>query len=169
MEVTVSNPTADDLPYGFGIHPYFRLPFSPGGDPEQTRVLLPASKYWVLKDFLPIGEVRPVESRLDFRTGQPIKGLKLDDVLTGLVFPGERAAARLVDLGKQAEFHLTFGTEIRELVVYTPADRPDVLAVEPYTQTTDAINLQTKGIDAGLRILKHGAQDSLRITMETEG
>jgi len=44
-----------------------------------------------------------------------------------------------------------------------------VLAVEPYTQTTDAINLQAKGIDAGLRILKHGAQDSLRITMETLG
>ena len=33
MNVTVSNPGADDLPYGFGIHPYFRLPFAPGGDP----------------------------------------------------------------------------------------------------------------------------------------
>lgn len=29
MVVTVSNPTAHDLPYGFGIHPYFRLPFPP--------------------------------------------------------------------------------------------------------------------------------------------
>jgi len=169
MGVTVSNPTADDLPCGFGIHPYFRLPFSPGGDPEQTRVILPASKYWVLKDFLPTGEVRPVEPRLDFREGQPIKGLKLDDVLTGLVFPGERGAARLVDLDKKAEFQLTFGRGIRELVVYTPADHPEVLAVEPYTQTTDAINLQPQGIDAGLRVLKHGAQDTLTITMETLG
>ena len=33
MTITVSNPTATDLPYGFGIHPYFRLPFPPGGDP----------------------------------------------------------------------------------------------------------------------------------------
>jgi aldose 1-epimerase len=169
MEVTISNPTADDLPCGFGIHPYFRLPFSPGGDPEQTRVILPASKYWVLKDFLPTGEVRPVEPRLDFREGQPIKGLKLDDVLTGLVIPGERGTARLVDLDKKAEFQLTFSRGFRELVVYTPADRPDVLAVEPYTQTTDAINLEPQGIDAGLRVLKHGAQDSLTITMETLG
>ena len=44
MSVTVSNPTADDLPYGFGIHPYFRLPFSPGADLEQTRVIFPASQ-----------------------------------------------------------------------------------------------------------------------------
>src|SRR5262245_5684559 len=60
MTVTVSNPTAAELPYGFGIHPYFRLPFSPGGALDRTRVILPASKYWVLKDFLPTGEVRPV-------------------------------------------------------------------------------------------------------------
>lgn len=169
MDVTVSNPSADDLPWGFGIHPYFRLPFSPGGDPEQTRVVLPASKYWVLKDFLPTGEVRPVEPRLDFRAGQPIKALKLDDVLTGLVIPDQRAAARLIDLEKKGEFQLTFAKGIRELVVFTPADRPGVLAVEPYTQTTDAINLQAQGFDAGLRVLKHGAQESLRITMETLG
>jgi aldose 1-epimerase len=169
MVVSASNPTADNLPCGFGIHPYFRLPFSPGGDPEHTRVILPASNYWVLKDFLPTGEIRAVDPRLDFRKGQPIKGLKLDDVLTGLTVPGARGAARLLDLDKKAEFQLTFSHGIRELVVFTPADRPDVIAVEPYTQTTDAINLEPKGIDAGLRVLKHGAQDMLTITMESLG
>jgi aldose 1-epimerase len=169
MTVTVSNPTASELPYGFGIHPYFRLPFAPGGDLGQTKVFLPSSKYWVLKDFLPTGEVRPVDARLDFRTGQAIKGLKLDDVLTGLEFPAERGVCRLVDLDKQAEFRITFDRGIRELVVYTPPQRPDVLAVEPYTQTTDAINLQTRGIDAGLRVLGHGQQENLTITMETLG
>jgi aldose 1-epimerase len=169
MTVTISNPTADDLPYGFGIHPYFRLPFTPGGDPEKTRVILPASKYWLLKDFLPTGEVLPVDPRLDFRAGQPIKGLKLDDVLTGLEFPGGRGVARLVDQDKQAEFHLTFDQGFRELVVFTPSNQPDVVAVEPYTQTTDAINLQPQGIDAGLRVLKHGENQVFEITMETEG
>jgi aldose 1-epimerase len=169
MNVAVSNPTANDLPFGFGIHPYFRLPFGPGGDLEKTRLILPASKYWPLKDFLPTGEIQPVNPRLDFRTGQPIKGLKLDDVLTGLVFAGERGVARLVDLDKKAEFHLTFDRGFRELVVFTPSNQPDVVAVEPYTQTTDAINLQPKGIDAGLRVLKHGENQSFQITMETEG
>jgi aldose 1-epimerase len=169
MSVTVSNPAAANLPYGFGIHPYFRLPFSPGGDPAQTRVILPASKYWVLKDFLPTGETLPVDARLDFREGKPQKGLKLDDVLTGLQYQEKRAAARLVDLEKNGEFRLTFDDGIRELVVYTPPQKPDVLAVEPYTQTTDAINLQSQGVDAGLRILGHGRQETISITMETLG
>jgi aldose 1-epimerase len=171
MRVMISNPSADDLPYGFGIHPYFHLPFAPGGDPEKTRLILPASKYWPLKDFLPTGEIEPVNRRLDFRAGQPIKGLKLDDVLTGLVFPGdpaERGVARLVDQDKKAEFHLTFDRGFRELVVFTPSNPPDVVAVEPYTQTTDAINLQPQGIDAGLRVLKHGESHRFQIDMETK-
>lgn len=128
-------------------------------------MILPASKYWVLKDFLPTGDVRGVDARLDFRTGQPLKGLKLDDVLTGLAFQGERGMARLIDRDKNAELQLEFDHAIRELVVYTPPNAPDVLAVEPYTQTTDAINLQSRGIDAGLRVLKHGQQQSLEIAM----
>jgi aldose 1-epimerase len=169
MTVTVSNPGAANLPYGFGIHPYFRLPFAPGGDPAQTQVILPASKYWVLKDFLPTGEIRPVDSRLDFRAGQPRNGLDLDDVLTGLQYHDRRGVARLVDLEKKAEFRLTFDDGIRELVVYTPPRKPDVLAVEPYTQATDAINLQPHGKDAGLRLLAHGRQDTFSLTMETLG
>jgi aldose 1-epimerase len=169
MTVTVSNPTASELPYGFGIHPYFRLPFSPGGDPAQTQVILPASKYWVLKDFLPTGEIRAVDQRLDFRAGLPRAGLVLDDVLTGLQYEGGRGVARLVDLEKRAEFRLTFDEAIRELVVYTPPQKPDVLAVEPYTQATDAINLHGQGKDGGLRLLSHGRQDSFSLTMETLG
>ena len=169
MTVTVSNPAAANLPYGFGIHPYFRLPFSPGGDPAQTKVVLPASRYWVLKDFLPTGEIRPVDSRLDFRAGLPRSGLELDDVLTGLQYQDRRGVARLVDLEKKAEFRLTFDDGIRELVVYTPPRKPDVLAVEPYTQTTDAINLQPQGKDAGLRLLAHGRHDTFSLTMETSG
>ena len=92
MTITISNPTAVDLPYGFGIHPYFRLPFAPAGRLDRTRVIVPAGRYWVLENFLPTGDVRPVDARLDFRAGQPMTGLKLDDVLTGLDYHGNRAA-----------------------------------------------------------------------------
>jgi aldose 1-epimerase len=81
----------------------------------------------------------------------------------------KRGTARLADLEKGAEFHLTFDDGFRELVVYTPSNRPDVIAVEPYTQTTDAINLQSRGLGAGLRVLAHGQQDNFLITMETVG
>jgi aldose 1-epimerase len=167
MDVTVSNPGHNDLPYGFGIHPYFRLPFAPTGDVAKTRVILPASRYWVLKDSLPTGEIQPVDRRLDFRSGQAMNGLELDDVLTGLEFSENCCVARLVDLDKKAEFRLTFDRSFRELVVFTPSGQPDVVAVEPYTQTTDAINLQARGLDAGLRILKAGQSDGFEIAMET--
>jgi aldose 1-epimerase len=167
LDADVTNPTADDLPYGFGIHPYFRMPFTPGGDQARTQVILPASKYWVLKDFLPTGEIKPVDARLDFREGQPMKGLKLDDVLTGLATDASRAC-RLVDLDLKAEFRLTFSPVFRELVVYTPPGPGGIISLEPYTQTTDAINLQPRGVDAGLRILKHGAHESFSIAMETK-
>jgi aldose 1-epimerase len=168
MTITVTNPTAEELPYGFGIHPYFRLPLDPAGDPARTQVVLPASRYWVLKDFLPTGEIRPVDARLDFRKGRPRKGLKLDDVLTGLEYEGDRATCRLVDQVLAAEFRLSFDRNFRALVAYTPA-AGGVIAIEPYTQTTNAINLEPKGIDAGLRRLAHNQQDTLTIVMETSG
>jgi aldose 1-epimerase len=170
LEATVSNPTDTELPYGFGIHPYFRLPLSERGDPARTLVVIPAGESWELEAFLPTGTRTPVDRRLDFRQGQPMAGLKLDDVLTGLVAPAQGDyVCRLKDLDLGAEFDLGFDRNFREVVVYTPPGPGGVIAIEPYTQTTDAINLQARGVDAGLRILKHGEQDVLRITMETAG
>jgi aldose 1-epimerase len=169
MRITISNPTAEELPYGFGIHPYFRLPFSQGGDLARTRVTLPATRFWVLESFLPTGETHPIDPRLDFRAGQPMSNLKLDDVLTGLEYTEDRCLCRLADLEKKAEFQLGFDRGFRELVVYTPPGRPGVISLEPYTQTTDAINLQARGIACGLRVLGHGGQDRFVITMEGVG
>ena len=45
----------------------------------------------------------------------------------------------------------------REVVVYTPPNR-DAVCLEPYTCVTDAINLQSRGIDAGWRVLEPGAE-----------
>jgi aldose 1-epimerase len=169
MTVTVTNPTAEELPYGFGIHPYFRLPFTNDGDTAATQVILPASRFWVLDHFLPTGEQRPVDARLDFRKGQPRRDLKLDDVLTGLAFDGDRCVCRLVDLALKAEFRLSFDRTFRELVVYTPPRSDRVISLEPYTQTTDAINLDAAGTDAGLRRLGHGQMETFTIAMETVG
>ena len=167
LEAVVSNPTDRPLPYGFGIHPYFRMPFDPGADQKKTVVALPASKFWVLEEFLPTGEIRAVDERLDFRKGQPMAGLKLDDVLTGLP-GGDDQMCRLIDRNLNAEFRLGFDRNFRELVVYTPPGPGGVISLEPYTQTTDAINLQPRGVDAGLRVLKHGESHTVRITMTTK-
>jgi aldose 1-epimerase len=169
LTATVANPTAHDLPYGFGIHPYFQTPLSPRGDLKRSRVVVPASRYWVLDEFLPTGERKAVDARLDFRNGQPIQGLALDDVLTGLAFDGDQCTCRLIDDTASAEFRLSFDRSFREVVMYTPPDWPGVISLEPYTQTTDAINLEGRGVDAGLRRLKHGEHATMTIRMETVG
>jgi aldose 1-epimerase len=43
----------------------------------------------------------------------------------------------------------------REVVVFTPPHR-QAFCIEPYTCTTDAVNLQARGIDAGWRVLPAG-------------
>lgn len=110
-----------------------------------------------------------VSDRLDFREGKAIRGLKLDDVLTGLEHIDAEGVCRLVDEEKGGEFQLAFDPSFRELVVYTPPGKEDVIAIEPYTQATDAINLAGRGIAAGLRVLGHGEEDVLKLTMRTVG
>jgi aldose 1-epimerase len=167
MTIGVENPTDADLPWGFGIHPYFRIPFT-STDPADGTVILPASEFWVQEGNLPTGEVRPVEPRIDFREGQTMAGQKLDDILTNLTFEGETCVCRLVDTTLDAEFRLSFGHPFRELVIFTPPfGGGTLIAVEPYTQTTDAINLEPKGINAGLRILGGGQSETMTIVMET--
>ncbi len=169
MTITVTNPTDQDLPYGFGIHPYFRIPFA-SKDLSQGRMILPASEYWPQEGNLPTGERKPVDARLDFRKGQSMAGQKLDDILTGLAFEGDRCVCRLRDEALGAEFRLGFDRNFRELVVFSPPFGEGTLtAVEPYTQTTDAINLQPRGVDAGLRVLGHGESSTMAIDMETVG
>jgi aldose 1-epimerase len=45
----------------------------------------------------------------------------------------------------------------REMVVFTPAHR-EAFCIEPYTCTTDAANLQARGIDAGWLTLPPGGR-----------
>ena len=92
---------------------------------------MPAAKFWVLDDFLPTGEIRLVDDRLDFRKGQSMAGLKLDDVLTDLEFTADRGVCRLIDEAKNAEFLFGFDRGFRELVLYTPPGRGDVISLEP--------------------------------------
>lgn len=169
LDAVVSNPGNGPLPWGFGIHPYFHLPVNPEGDPLKTKITLPVREFWVLKDTIPTGERRKVETdpRLDFRAGKPIDGAKLDDVLTGLQFEGENALVRLLDESLGLELRIRFDRNFRDLVVFTPPTGGGrVIAVEPYTMTTDAVHLQPRGIDAGLRTMPPGGSARLTIRLE---
>jgi aldose 1-epimerase len=126
------------------------------------------SKTWALEDCLPTGEVRPVAFPTDFRRGRSMAGLQADDVYTGIEFDESgHATCRLIDEHIGTEFCMILDRNYRELVVFTPPGKPGIIAVEPYTQTTDAINLHARGIDGGLRILEPGASETMRLKMLT--
>jgi aldose 1-epimerase len=157
LEAEVFNPDTKPLPFGLGYHPYFKLPSAPGGDAADCLVQVPARAYRPLTDSLPDGEKRPVDAARDLTTPRRFGDLKLDDVLTDV---STAAADGLRECGTvqgdpKLSLRLFYSPAFRELVAFTPPHR-QAFCVEPYTCTTDAINLQARGIDAGWRTLAPG-------------
>jgi aldose 1-epimerase len=161
IEAVVHNPDNKPLPFGLGYHPYFRLPFNPAVRPEDCLVTVPARSFWVLGASLPSGIRRPVDADRDLNQPRPFPTLNLDDILTDLPAtpPGadglhERAVLRGAP---GADLRLLCSDAFHELVVFTPPHRRAFCA-EPYTCITDAINLQQRGVEAGLLVLPPGGR-----------
>lgn len=158
VDAVADNPDTKPLPFGLGYHPYFSLA-SFGA--EQAIVTVAANKIWELRDNLTTGAIIDVDEARDLRHGRALVGLQLDDVMTdvysiaydqedqlGLVGVVQHPAGeRMLTLWASGDF--------RELVLFTPPHR-EALCIEPYTCTTDAINLAARGLDSGWRILAPG-------------
>lgn len=153
-DVHVENPSDAPLPWGFGTHPYFTLPLGEDGDLPHCLIEAPAAEEWQLVDCLPTGERTPVAPERDLREAPRFTDLKMDDVLTGLP-AGDVVESRIIDESAGLELVQRADGSFRELVVFTPPNRP-AICLEPYTCTTDAINLHGRGIDGGLRVLEPG-------------
>ena len=153
IEAEVENPDRRMLPFGLGYHPYFRVP-----SVSDCLVRAPAKEMWTLVDSLATGERRPVDAARNLTSPRRFAELQLDDVLTGLPGPDRDG---LCDCGAIASsgdlLHLRASPAFREAVVFTPPHR-QAFCIEPYTCTTDAINLQARGVDAGLLTLPPGGQ-----------
>ncbi len=168
LQARVANPSDRPLPWGFGLHAYFHLPFDRRDDLATAKVEVAASEAWVLEDSLPTGRRISVEGTpLDYRQGRPMDGLAADDALTGLSVERKGSVARLIDEQLDAELRIDFLQWIRDVVVFTPPDRRGVVAVEPYTQMADAFALRDRGIDSGMRILAPGENDLIGLAFQT--
>ena len=158
VEADADNPDTKPLPFGLGYHPYFSL--APFGS-AQAGIAVAAGKFWGLADNLPTGKIIDVDPARDLRNGQYFSQLQLDDVMTDLYTfaydPQDHVGMTGAIQHPSGAPMLTLWTadEFREMVLFTPPHR-DAICLEPYTCTTDAINLSPRGINAGLRILKPG-------------
>jgi aldose 1-epimerase len=172
ISAAVDNPDRVPLPFGLGYHPYFRLPAVAGDRAEDYLAQAAASWLWELRDSLPAGPLLPVDAARDLRRPRRVADLQLDDVWH---CPVAASDPRSADVYRASVFRpgpvpevlrLETGAAFRELVGFTPPHR-QAICFEPYTCTTDAINLQQRGVDAGLLVLQPGEQWQGEVKMQT--
>ena len=142
-----------------------KLPLGTESDPARCLIQAPASTQWPLTDCLPTGSPGPLAESADLRQGEYYDVLKLDDVLSGLPKSGS-IETKILDEAAGLEVVQRFNSDFRELVVFTPP-WTKAICMEPYTCVTDAINLQSMGIDAGWRVLEPGQEFKTTIEIMT--
>jgi aldose 1-epimerase len=156
-DIRLVNPSTVPLPWGFGTHPYFKLPLGAKSRPAHCLVMAPATEEWELVNCLPTGRRLPISEAKDLREGAYFDVLKLDDVLTGLPAGPTSFECGIMDELAGRQVTQLSGPAFREVVVYTPPGR-NAVCLEPYTCATDAVNLQQRGIEAGWHVLEPNAE-----------
>ena len=86
---------------------------------------------------------------------------------TGVTAENGSVNCQLTDPAANLTVQQRCSSHFREIVAFTPPWATAV-CLEPYTCVTDAINLQQKGIDAGLQILPPGETWEGRIEIEVQ-
>lgn len=167
-EATATNTGSEPMPMGFGVHPWFPLPLTAAGSRGSCRIKAPVSKVWELDALIPTGKVRDAAPERDLQEGVELGDLEFDDVFAGLndgLQDGAFSESVYSDPTGGIEIAVKADASFRELVVYTPKERP-VVCLEPYTCTTDAFNLSNRGIDSGMIVLAPGETWSGRVIYE---
>lgn len=163
-EYLLENPGDSPLPYGFGAHPYFRVPMG-GPSADDCVVTLPVAREWMLDNLIATGEVRAVTQ--PFENGVCFGQLHLDNVFGGLTYRKGRCTCSVNDPASGLQLELEFGPAFRELVVYNPPHR-QAICIEPYTCVPGATQHlaperggESPRLDLGWRTLAPGAAEQL--------
>jgi aldose 1-epimerase len=156
LRAAAENVGSDPMPMGFGIHPWFDVPFQSSSTRQQMEVRLPATAFWELDETLcTTGQIRPAAEGNDLLAWSAIEGRFIDDVYTGLTLTDGWCAAEVRDPANGRTIIVRSDGAFREHVVFAPL-HSDVVCLEPYTCTTDALNLDAQGVNAGLIVLEPG-------------
>lgn len=152
IKYTIENKDDRELPFGFGVHPYF-MKLSGEND---TFVSLPA-KYVMdyTSDLLPTGRLIEVDGTIyDIRKKTKIGVLDLDHVFTG-IDEGNFAEVEYRSLGMKVQ--LQASGDFTHLVLYSPFGK-DYFCIENQTCSTDAHNLFERGFktQSGLKFAAAG-------------
>ncbi len=157
--VTLTNVSAQPMPAGMGLHPYFAR--REGGTDPRLQFSAPLT-YDTDERMLPTGAAREVRPEEDFAQPGSIGERQIDRA-----YAAWDGVARL-DWGTRS-LTLTADSVFSHFIVYTAPDGS--LALEPVSHATDAFNLAARGIGGvDLRVLEPGQSlaGTARITLEGE-
>jgi aldose 1-epimerase len=163
FKTTAINQSGDTMPMGFGVHTWFMVPFIATGRRRDCSIIVPASSYWELEEpgigsgrNVPTGRVLPVEgTKWDLRSPKPLD-FQLDDVLTDLRMENGWTNVKIYD--PTADFTIVNSSDASFKHVCVFVRNCGAIAVEPYTCTTDAFNLESRGIKADIIVLEAGQE-----------
>ena len=167
LEIEGTNVGIHKMPAGLGTHPYFPLPMKKNSKRDDCRLKVSADSYWPLReDCIPTGERTEVKGKYDLRSPMSIGRETFDDVWTDVVSKDGWSDCEYEDPSAGTRIRIEADSTFREWVTYAPSDKP-VVCFEPYTCTTDAVNLDTREIDGGLVSLAPGESlvGSVRISL----
>jgi aldose 1-epimerase len=158
----VENTGAGRLPFGFGLHPWFRVP----RNREDITICGPATHQMELetKLLLPTGKCMPIaEAKPDLSKPTNLASLDLDHVYLGMR-PEKPAWIEYID--EKLRLELRASEDFTHLIVYTPAGS-DFFCVENQTCSGDAHNLYARGLQelAHLLILEPGKKHRGQVEM----
>ena len=147
------------MPMGFGLHPYFC-------HPERGTLHVPAHRRWELVDSLPTGTLLDVEGRYDLRHPKDLVELgAVDDIWSDLIgdAPG---MLRCILQDRSSGLQTVVECDPKQfpyVVVYTPPAPRRAICIEPYTCPTDGFNLQQRGVESHLLVLRPGDKHAFSI------
>ncbi|MGH2368860.1 MAG: aldose 1-epimerase [Chloroflexota bacterium] len=167
LHTLVSNEGDGPMPFGFGPHPYFRIPI--GGDTkrEECLVTVPAARRWNLRrvgalapdERLTWADVtEPVAGTHDLRQPRPLGDSNYDGGFTDLEARDGWIECSVADPRAGLELVMQATANFGTVVVYTPPGRPGI-CFEPWTCPPNAFNLAARGVEpSGLIVLAPGQE-----------
>jgi len=159
------------LPFGFGAHPFFKLPLGPSGSPAECLLHVPARARWngralraVLERY-PDGSVPPaawselrpaVTPELDLREPRPFDPGTYNGMYTELELRSGVVEAFIRDAVNGLETVMRATPNFPNVVVWSPPGRDEV-CFEPWICPSNVFNLAARGVPRhGLVLLEHG-------------
>ena len=168
LDVQVANVGEGRLPFGFGAHPFFRLPLGERGAPGECLICIPADRRWggpalraAMQDSAaplpPLDEITPpVSADVDLRTPRPFVERVYNGMSTGLPVRDGTIEAFARDPANGREVVMRASENLPNVVFWSPPGRPEI-CFEPWSCPSNVFNLAARGVPGnGLTVLEPG-------------